>query len=473
MPLSKSVSQPVSEPVSQQQYLPLRQQGFSLLEMLIVIGLMSVAAAIALSSVDNNDNQRRFDETRAKLRNLQTAIIGSSDVIGDAYSVSGFVADMGRLPNDIRELLAQPDDCDKDQNGDQSCNWGYDSNTETWGGWHGPYLSNVLSLVDSDTAHSSEYDSWGNPWHLLDNEDDTIWAWSDAITGELRVASIGLDADYSNNDLEDTAQESYADSDLQLFILQRHQYLKYMPHESLQTSILMPPEFGQCVDTDDSVSNQGDCEAVSKRWDSFRNQCVDDDYDTPEDCEVAGYNAGLDSYTYTWAAIYGHCEISDGTVIHGVVSEDSCSAIGMDWETVVEEDANIDDSGSEFIPDALDRFCIRPIHRRHGVITEASYRSKNDPENNKPTADPEHTGDALVTYSASIETDESSPQDYFYLPLGQFRLGLYIHDGTECTTDPYPSFTAQGRSDVITLGHSMSPNIGTSANPIIIDWRSH
>jgi prepilin-type N-terminal cleavage/methylation domain-containing protein len=81
--------------------------GFTLLEMLVVILLMSSTAVMAFALLGNQQQQVRYDDTLRRLDALRAGIVGETGAIwsGEAR-LSGFVADNGRLPDSLRELTA-------------------------------------------------------------------------------------------------------------------------------------------------------------------------------------------------------------------------------------------------------------------------------------------------------------------------------------------------------------------------------
>ena len=469
------------------------QRGFSLLELLIVIGLMSTAALLALSAVDQGDNQRRFDETRAKLRHIQHAILGEGHNINGVYSQSGFVADMGRLPYSIEELLVQPTDCDQETKDDQHCDWQYDADSETWGGWRGPYLSGVLS----GDEHTAEYDGWGNKWRLLDEYDGSEWHM-------LTIQSNGLT--HSPSDSSESLDANYRDVSLQSFTLKPHHYLRELPHNPLYLHVVYPPEVGHCIDTDNDANEQ-QCQKPGNRnrWESAYEQCVDERYKTAQKCDEAN-SSDTASPRYVWAAIYGRCNLTNK-----YADAVTCEAAGHKWdktekacwlidvsseaecENVVSDDCSeTPDNGkciAEWQPEPSNKnnlsfladdkpFCVRPMHYRHGRFNANSHRSqkgvmKKAQQNPNPDG-PTGNRDDVFAYSPSMETDSDKPVQQMRLPLGPLRFGLYYYyeNNEECSLEPFPSKTAQGRSQVYRLGHDFPPNIGTKQHPILIDWRS-
>ncbi|WP_410498759.1 type II secretion system protein [Chitinibacter sp. S2-10] len=80
--------------------------GFTLLEMLMVIALLAATAGIGLATLGDEDGSQRDNDTRYRLGVIEQAIVGrNTPAFGGEMRLSGFVADMGRLPNTMAELL--------------------------------------------------------------------------------------------------------------------------------------------------------------------------------------------------------------------------------------------------------------------------------------------------------------------------------------------------------------------------------
>ncbi|QPJ62478.1 MAG: prepilin-type N-terminal cleavage/methylation domain-containing protein [Candidatus Nitronauta litoralis] len=85
------------------------QSGFTLLELLLVVTLLSTTAFMTLSAVENNSDQIRFEDTRNRLSLFRTAILGSNNLApapGDP--LTGYVVDNGVLPGNIDALVNLP-----------------------------------------------------------------------------------------------------------------------------------------------------------------------------------------------------------------------------------------------------------------------------------------------------------------------------------------------------------------------------
>lgn len=134
---------------------------FTLAEMLVVLVILALLAFVAVESLRPLANQARFDATRTTLENLRRAIIGDPNS-GDASGVRGFVADTGRFPNSLDELVVPPPDFDPTTLGGLLFQLrsapGIYSGISVPTGWRGPYL------IIPPGANSADYglkDGWG------------------------------------------------------------------------------------------------------------------------------------------------------------------------------------------------------------------------------------------------------------------------------------------------------------------------
>jgi prepilin-type N-terminal cleavage/methylation domain-containing protein len=165
------------------------QAGFTLLELLLVVAILSSLALAATTFVENEDDQQRFEETRRRLENLRRAVVGYPNLsAGGEALVGGFVADMGRLPRNLNELFAGGYCSNAAYTSQASCvaaagAWTADTpfgvagvcsdstkttkvacdgtNSAIWvelaGGWRGPYLHAL-----PESGGMAYRDGWGN-----------------------------------------------------------------------------------------------------------------------------------------------------------------------------------------------------------------------------------------------------------------------------------------------------------------------
>lgn len=78
--------------------------GFTLIELLVVVAVLSAVSLLAFNLSAEDRAQLRYDDTRLRLAQLRTAMLGSSTASGGA---GGFVADNGDLPADLATLLSR------------------------------------------------------------------------------------------------------------------------------------------------------------------------------------------------------------------------------------------------------------------------------------------------------------------------------------------------------------------------------
>jgi len=113
------------------------RQGFTLMELLVVLLIIGILSTVALRTIDATRDRSLFDQTTKEMNQLVQAITGNPDMTYDGRRVDfGFFGDMGKLPDDLRELVHNPGDTN----------------------WHGPYVRRTFG---GDTA-SYLLDGWGH-----------------------------------------------------------------------------------------------------------------------------------------------------------------------------------------------------------------------------------------------------------------------------------------------------------------------
>ncbi|NOQ93707.1 MAG: prepilin-type N-terminal cleavage/methylation domain-containing protein [Methylophaga sp.] len=173
------------------------QAGFTLLEMILVLFLISLMASTTLMITEGVEDQAKYDETKRRMDIMRKAIVGDpTRTVNGGPEISGFVADMGRLPECIAELL-QAQNCANDSG---LFLWQQDENSGIWSGWRGPYIQ-VLPERDKDGDGKPDIrfrDGYGNP--DASNAQDSGWTFSDS-SGTLSIISKGFDINNSNDDV--------------------------------------------------------------------------------------------------------------------------------------------------------------------------------------------------------------------------------------------------------------------------------
>lgn len=170
------------------------QQGFTLLEMLLVLFLMTLIASAGLMLTEGVEDQAKYDETKRRMELIRKAIVGDpTRTVNGAPEISGFVADMGRLPLCVAELLDLGDEitpATTPRTFESPCTNTViipeahdDANSGLTFGWRGPY---VPLLPDSDGQRRLR-DGY-------ENDDGSVnfgWGFSND-TLEIKMQSPGL-----------------------------------------------------------------------------------------------------------------------------------------------------------------------------------------------------------------------------------------------------------------------------------------
>jgi prepilin-type N-terminal cleavage/methylation domain-containing protein len=110
------------------------RQGFSLIEVILVLAVLTVLAAAFAPSLLQQVVESRVDSTRSEEKAIYEAMVGRTD---DPSSF-GFVGDMGRLPTSFTELLRS----------DGLPPYSTATVRSVGMGWNGPYLNQGQSAGD-------------------------------------------------------------------------------------------------------------------------------------------------------------------------------------------------------------------------------------------------------------------------------------------------------------------------------------
>jgi prepilin-type N-terminal cleavage/methylation domain-containing protein len=173
------------------------KQGFTLLELLLVVVILSVVAFTMMSTIEDNVSQVRYEDTRNRLNAIRTAVIGPSSLATWERGIqSGFVVDNGKLPVNIDALVDRPANYSTfgavapvfDQGGANEFDFTNAPNPEKYQlmkGHRGGYLP------------KSTDDKYRDGWGTKDNdigEDNANHGWSVTTNAnELFVESYGMD----------------------------------------------------------------------------------------------------------------------------------------------------------------------------------------------------------------------------------------------------------------------------------------
>jgi len=123
------------------------EEGFSLVEVVLVIVILGIIAAVAIPKLADFAEQSKINATRNEMMTLKTAIIGDPDYVVNGVPINrGFKGDVGQSPAQLQDLVA---------NDGSYASW----NRFTKTGWNGPY-------INDDGSGSYLTDAWGTGYQL-------------------------------------------------------------------------------------------------------------------------------------------------------------------------------------------------------------------------------------------------------------------------------------------------------------------
>jgi len=150
---------------------PNTQKAFTLVELLTVMVVLVALASITVKSTAQFSFDSRYQITEDRYNKIKTAILGNpNQTINGHPSVSGFVADMGRLPSCLRELI-DGTNCHPNSNDAGYCSDGTNSNQVTCLATTGNFWKDKTYQIDdghcSDNSNSNQatcLTTTGNKW---------------------------------------------------------------------------------------------------------------------------------------------------------------------------------------------------------------------------------------------------------------------------------------------------------------------
>jgi uncharacterized delta-60 repeat protein len=127
---------------------PLRTaSGYTLVELVLVIVLIVTVSTYVVSDFTNQSDSVRWEQTRAKLQSIRSAILGDDTTNAEGQRAHfGYFGDMGRIPATLTDLTTLGTQVEYTYN--QTLGFG--------AGWRGPYISEGVS-----GSRAVDKDEWG------------------------------------------------------------------------------------------------------------------------------------------------------------------------------------------------------------------------------------------------------------------------------------------------------------------------
>lgn len=139
-----------------------KQRGFTLLELVVVIAILGLIAAMATEFVAFESNQTRYDLTKERRATIRTAL-------------SNYYDDCSDFPDHLDWLVS------KTQLDSNRCGAGNDD-------WEGPYILDV----DFESGVAVYRDGWGNASGAVATDHDFGWVYENN-TASVALSTLGLD----------------------------------------------------------------------------------------------------------------------------------------------------------------------------------------------------------------------------------------------------------------------------------------
>lgn len=188
-----------------------RPRGFTLLEMLLVIFILSALTLTATAFVDNQDDQFRYEDTRRRLQAIRLATVGeTAPVHAGQVLLAGYVVDNGVMPEKLNSLMdtkpasfadsgqlapafdPQPNAEGLNDGGETSLTASGETLDKGW----------VAGRLQTAPGSPNKFqDGWGTKTGVatppLDPANDG-WQWNPSVSG-LTVSSLGKDGKDTSN----------------------------------------------------------------------------------------------------------------------------------------------------------------------------------------------------------------------------------------------------------------------------------
>jgi prepilin-type N-terminal cleavage/methylation domain-containing protein len=124
--------------------VPVNDNGFTLIELVMIIVVLGILAAIAIPRMGGMTESSRVSATKTEMAMLKRAIVGNPQAAGGGrYLDLGFEGNVGRPPSRLQDLATKPDSIPQ-----------YNQFTRL--GWSGPYID--------PAGNGYLVDAWNTPY---------------------------------------------------------------------------------------------------------------------------------------------------------------------------------------------------------------------------------------------------------------------------------------------------------------------
>jgi prepilin-type N-terminal cleavage/methylation domain-containing protein len=148
--------------------------GFTLIELVMVIIIIGVLAGVAMKSMDSAIQTGRIESTKKEMEQLATAIAGNPDLISNGTRTDfGYIGDIGSLPPNLDALVTQPS--------------GYTT-------WKGPYIRNSFNQASEDFKRDA--------WNALYSYNGGVTIVSTGSGSNITKQIAGAASDLTNNTIQ-------------------------------------------------------------------------------------------------------------------------------------------------------------------------------------------------------------------------------------------------------------------------------
>jgi len=440
--------------------------------MLVLVALSS----ITLDFTKDFAFQGRYEVTKDRYDKIKRAIIGRPDVlINGQPDISGFVADMGRLPDNIHDLLEKdyclPDRTELDSTDCELLTGGVDWIIQTASGtsnglkygWNGPYIT-----ITKDPAVENAFpDGWGrNATGITDHNYGWNYAVGD-LTGDgindVTLQSFGknqiatgndYDKDYPVNQLVIQGADWTVDisSGIKVSFIKPNTVSQI---SSLPLSMCTEPTitasrtcttpktwYGGCNKV--GYFNKTSCTASAGTW----IQCSDGTSTDKVSCATNhwyGEGGGCSDQQYTDKAaciaatkVWRGCS-DDGTI----VSRDICLSSNQNWygDSMYTVDLPSYPNPSPYVSNDI---CLKVYYRKSDSTVDflTSDSVSGTPLNAYPI---QEDGTSTVINFKNFRDSSDSPVSA--ISVGVNAIGVYEFTGGSCSATFYPD----GRTELMPL----------------------